>query len=72
MDQQCDSSCVVWIVVAVHSEVVIFKQKKEKQGKKGKKKNEKLKKKCKSGKRRKTGAKCAVHKDENCFLSDPT
>ena len=27
---------------------------------------------CKSGKRRKTGAKCAVHKDENCFLSDPT
>ena len=23
---------------------------------------------CKSGKRRKTGAKCAVHKDENCFL----
>ena len=20
----------------------------------------------------KTGAKCAVHKDENCFLSDPT
>ena len=28
--------------------------------------------KCKSGKRRKTGAKCAVDKDENCFLSDPT
>ena len=27
---------------------------------------------CKSGKRRKTGAKCAVHKDENCFLWDPT
>ena len=27
---------------------------------------------CKSGKRRKTGAKYAVHKDENCFLSDPT
>ena len=23
--QQCASSCVVWIVVAVHSEVVIFK-----------------------------------------------
>ena len=23
---------------------------------------------CKSGTRRKTGAKCAVHKDENCFL----
>ena len=23
---------------------------------------------CKSGKRRKSGAKCAVHKDENCFL----
>ena len=27
---------------------------------------------CKRGKRRKTGAKCAVHKDENCFLLDPT
>ena len=27
---------------------------------------------CKSGKRRKTGAKCAVHKGENCLLSDPT
>ena len=26
VDQQCASSCVVWIVVAVHSEVVIFKQ----------------------------------------------
>ena len=25
VDQQCASSCVVWIVVAVHSEVVIFK-----------------------------------------------
>ena len=25
---------------------------------------------CKSGKRRTTGAKCAVHKDENCFLLD--
>ena len=25
MDQQCASSCVVWIVVAVHSEVVIYK-----------------------------------------------
>ena len=29
-------------------------------------------KRCKSGKRRKTGAQCAVHKDESCFLSDPT
>ena len=27
---------------------------------------------CKSGRRHKTGAKCAVHKDENCFLFDPT
>ena len=27
---------------------------------------------CKSEKRRKAGAKFAVHKDENCFLSDPT
>ena len=26
---------------------------------------------CKSEKRRKTGAKCAVHNDENCFLFDP-
>ena len=25
VDQQCASSCSVWIVVAVHSEVVIFK-----------------------------------------------
>ena len=25
VDQQCTSSCVVWIVVAVHSEVVKFK-----------------------------------------------
>ena len=25
VDQQCASSCVVWIVVAVHSEVDIFK-----------------------------------------------
>ena len=25
VDQQCASSCVVWIVVAVHSEVVMFK-----------------------------------------------
>ena len=27
---------------------------------------------CKCGRRRKTGAKCAVHKDENCFPLDPT
>ena len=27
---------------------------------------------CKRGRRHKTGAKCAVHKDENCFLCDPT
>ena len=27
---------------------------------------------CKCGRRHKTGAKCAVHKDENCFLFDPT
>ena len=27
---------------------------------------------CKRGKRQKMDAKCAVHKDENCFLLDPT
>ena len=27
---------------------------------------------CKGGRRHKTGAKCAVHKDENCFLYDLT
>ena len=27
---------------------------------------------CKRGRRHKTGAKCAVHKDENCFLCDTT
>ena len=27
---------------------------------------------CKCGRRRETGAKCAVHKDETCFLCDPT
>ena len=27
---------------------------------------------CKRGRRHKTGAKCAVHKDETCFLCDPT
>ena len=26
VDQQCASSCVVWIVVSVHSDVVVFKQ----------------------------------------------
>ena len=36
-DQQCASSCVVWIVVAVHSEVVIYKQKKKRQKKRKKK-----------------------------------
>ena len=27
---------------------------------------------CKRGRRHKTGEKCTVHKDENCFLCDPT
>ena len=29
VDQQCASSCLVWIVVAVNSDVVMFKQARE-------------------------------------------